>query len=398
MMSGWPLMWRPGSTTVALALSWSSGVIGGSALCAGAVVVVVAAVDGVVVGVAAVSRMGGSVAPIDCFFVVDVVAGFVVDVVPGFVVDVVDFGFELDFVGAAVSFSTGRNRSSAVRPTSRCAWARSFTPGRSTTIVLPVRVICGSATPSESTRLRMMFTAVLSVSFVVLPTGASTTEIPPCRSRPRTGVLPLSNVARNVPMTTTRVPTRNQTDRRMRSGGGFRGLAHALGDRAPSDLHDHVRRDLQLGGRVGQREDRAEDPRGRHDLVADLEAGDERSVGAGLPSLGKDDEHEERRDQDDEVDEGSHHRFREDWGNAGDGSAPLVSGPRSDVSLVAASRPGRGATLPLGSASLAQASNSDDAPGSPGGGVMPRCANAAAVARRPRGVRCSRPCLSRNGS
>ena len=51
---------------------------------------------------------------------------------------------------------TGRKRSSAVRPMMRSALARSFTPGRSTTIESPWRLISGSATPRPSTRLRMM--------------------------------------------------------------------------------------------------------------------------------------------------------------------------------------------------------------------------------------------------
>ena len=52
--------------------------------------------------------------------------------------------------------STGRNRSSAVRPMRSRARSRSETPGRFTTMALPWRRISGSATPRESTRLRMI--------------------------------------------------------------------------------------------------------------------------------------------------------------------------------------------------------------------------------------------------
>ncbi len=69
---------------------------------------------------------------------------------------------------------TGRNRSSAVWPTRRSALARSFTPGRSTTMSVPWREISGSATPRPSTRVRMMSTATSS-------------EPPTCTCRPARG-------------------------------------------------------------------------------------------------------------------------------------------------------------------------------------------------------------------
>ena len=46
----------------------------------------------------------------------------------------------------------------------------------------------------------------------------------------------------------------------------------------------------------------------------------------------------------------------------------------------------------------ARAQSPNSARGAAAGGARPRCANAAGVATRPRGVRSSRPCLSRNGS
>ncbi len=64
-------------------------------------------------------------------------------------------------------------------------------------MLLPCRLISGSATPSESTRFRMMFTAWPSVPDSTLAPflGASTTEIPPWRSRPSWGVVSVANTA-----------------------------------------------------------------------------------------------------------------------------------------------------------------------------------------------------------
>ena len=95
------------------------------------------------------------------------------------------------------SWMTGRNRSSAVWPTMLRALSRSFTPGRSMMMLLPCRLISGSATPSESTRFRMMLTAWPNVPGSTLTPclGASTTEMPPWRSRPSWGVVPVAKTA-----------------------------------------------------------------------------------------------------------------------------------------------------------------------------------------------------------
>ena len=70
-----------------------------------------------------------------------------------------------------MSASTGRNRSCAVRPTSRSALAWSFTPGSSTMMSLPWRLMLGSATPKLFTRLFMMFRVSVSAPGFGLPTG-----------------------------------------------------------------------------------------------------------------------------------------------------------------------------------------------------------------------------------
>ena len=109
------------------------------------------------------------------------------------------------------------------RPGSRPS-ARSFTPGRFTTIVLPWRCTSGSAMPRPSTRLRMTSIAVLSALRSVPFTGNSTIEMPPWRSRPSTGRLSESSVATNVPTMTTTVD--DQHDHVAPHGSaGLRGLA-----------------------------------------------------------------------------------------------------------------------------------------------------------------------------
>ena len=87
--------------------------------------------------------------------------------------------------------STGRNCSSAVSPTSCRARSLSFTPGISTRMLLPCRDTWASATPKELMRWLMMLMASSSESDegCVPLGGASTTDTPPCRSRPRNGRL-----------------------------------------------------------------------------------------------------------------------------------------------------------------------------------------------------------------
>ena len=187
-----------GRITVAAGVSWLSGVVGTAerfcvvVVVAGAVVAVVADVPALaVVVVAAAVVVVVAWASITSPFWTDVdvdAAGFAVVVVaPAAVVVVV---FDDDSGGRGLP-RTGRNRSSAVWPTMSSAFCRSFTPGRSTMMLLPCRLTSGSATPSESTRLRMMFTACPSVSDLTLVPafGASTTEIPPWRSSPSCGVV-----------------------------------------------------------------------------------------------------------------------------------------------------------------------------------------------------------------
>src|SRR3954470_8565364 len=103
-------------------------------------------------------------------------------------------------------FSTGRNSSWAVRPTSwrACSWF--FTPGSWMTMLLPCWVISGSATPRASTRLRMISIAVFRSLLLALVLGESTTDAPPWRSRPRWGVFPETIVAASIPKARTMMP------------------------------------------------------------------------------------------------------------------------------------------------------------------------------------------------
>ena len=129
----------------------------------------------------------------------------VVEVAPAPVVVVVAFVGGL-ITPAGSCCCTGRKRSSAVRPMTASAWRRSVAPGRSTTMVLPCRLTSGSAMPRASTRLRMISAAVSSVDTSDPSTGNSTTETPPCRSRPSAGRFDDNNVPTNIPTTTTVVP------------------------------------------------------------------------------------------------------------------------------------------------------------------------------------------------
>src|SRR5262249_35783432 len=155
--------------------------------------------------------------------VVVVVVLVVLVVEPGAVLVVVVDGV---FSGGTPAISTGRNRSSAVCPTRRSAWQRSLTPGRSPTMSLPCRETSGSVGPKLSTRLRMMSSATSSELALYLPIGENTTDTPPRRSRPRTGVWPPASVARNRPTMTTTEETRKITLRRMSAFLVARAVGH----------------------------------------------------------------------------------------------------------------------------------------------------------------------------
>ena len=87
--------------------------------------------------------------------------------------------------GSAARRSGRRARGRGPGPSRRAARRRSL---------LPWRVISGSATPSASTRLRMMSIAWSSTPLSTVAFGCSTTEAPPCRSRPSCGLLPVTSV------------------------------------------------------------------------------------------------------------------------------------------------------------------------------------------------------------
>src|SRR5438874_923507 len=269
-----------GSTTVAPGLSSSRGVVLVLTSLAGAVVVVAGAVV---------------VAPAT----VVVVARGAVVVVTGV----------LSLAGSA--WMTGRKKSCAVVPTSCSARSLFFTPGSWTTIELPCRLMSGSATPMASTRLRMISIDWSSTPESTLFFGASTTDAPPCRSSPSWGELPATRVASSAPTATARTTTSDTSwERRISArppalrrvlhgprlgslvrlvgvvgvvvvGGVVVGRVHRAHD--PSDgalghLQGEPGSDLELGGFVVERGDRAEDAAGRDHLVTDLDARDERLV------------------------------------------------------------------------------------------------------------------------
>ena len=103
---------------------------------------------------------------------------------------------------------TGRNRSSAVSPTSSRARCWFFTPGSCTITDRPWRAMSGSATPSASTRLRMISIVSFRASSVTSLVGWRTTDTPPWRSRPSWGVVSVANTAARAPMATTTMKMR----------------------------------------------------------------------------------------------------------------------------------------------------------------------------------------------
>ena len=75
-------------------------------------------------------------------------------------------------------------------------------------MLLPSRVTSASDTPRPFTRRSMMFLAVSSELLLNFPAGNSRTEMPPWRSRPRTGLFPTTKVATSAISTTATVPMR----------------------------------------------------------------------------------------------------------------------------------------------------------------------------------------------
>ena len=311
---------------------------------------------GCVVGVVGARRPAG-VAGVDAVVEVDLEAAVVVaepspavvvadppGVVESLGVDVVDAPSS-----AARHWSTGCSvtipATSAASNASR--WSR--TPGRSTTMSEPSTRTSGSAIPrfssSERTRSRMTTRS----SSVAPSVGVRTTDTPPCRSRPRTGVLPKPRLrARPTTATPTmtssdvhsrrrfiprcrgweRLPScRRRSDRRR---GGLRRLRPYVRDRAagvdlaldrrPVDPDLDVLVDLQPDSIVLlEAGDEAIDARGRHDLVTDLECGLQGLLVPRLSALGPD--HQEVHRQWDEQEDAE----------LGDGSTAPATGVGQEV-------------------------------------------------------------------
>ena len=79
----------------------------------------------------------------------------------------------------------------------------------------PCRIISGSATPIESTRARIISTATSNPVASYLPSGCKVTDAPPCRSRPRAGLLPAIKLAVNALATITINKTKEMMWRRL---------------------------------------------------------------------------------------------------------------------------------------------------------------------------------------
>src|SRR5918997_884090 len=273
----------PGSVTGASATSWSRGVMVGaspsaggcSAAGSGTVVVapagaVVVVAGAVVVGVgcctaAALSPSTRPTAPsevsVGAAGAVVVVASASAPSSPGAAVVVV---VPCPTASSAVAWasantsagtwpccSTGRKRSSAVCPTNSSARSRFLAPGSCTTMASPWRVISGSATPRASTRSRMMLSAWSSCSPEASPVGARTTDTPPWRSRPSSGLFPETSVAASPPQPMRRIETSGKRILRrisshVRPGGG-RAPVVGIGDAGPGGTAVSRRGDVGVG-------------------------------------------------------------------------------------------------------------------------------------------------------
>jgi hypothetical protein len=75
----------------------------------------------------------------------------------------------------------------------------------------PWRDTSGSATPRESTRLRMISTALARASLFASLVGARTTEMPPWRSRPSCGDVSLTSTTPSGTSTTRMLRMRRMT-------------------------------------------------------------------------------------------------------------------------------------------------------------------------------------------
>ena len=109
---------------------------------------------------------------------------------------------------------TGRNDTMPATSTASSASRWSFTPGRSTTMFSPSTRTSGSAMPrfSSSSRIRSRITSRSSRD--APPSGARITEMPPCRSRPSTGLFRASRLAANSTTAMVTIPTSEISSRR----------------------------------------------------------------------------------------------------------------------------------------------------------------------------------------
>src|SRR5919197_4165715 len=220
-----------------------------------------------------------------------------------------------------------------------------WTPASSTTISFdPCFVTSGSLTPSLSIRFRITVTERSSApggSFEV-PRGGwarRTTSRPPCRSRPRVGFLCAGDpgiASRAAPARAARIsPRRMRCDRRSatctagRLPGRFLGSRLVLGlgflpglelslvllvgaddagHGAPRDADVRAGRDLDEELVVGDALDVAEEAAGGDDLVAHLDALDQRGLLRLAAPLRPDQEQPEEREEDHDDDEAGHDR------------------------------------------------------------------------------------------
>jgi hypothetical protein len=110
---------------------------------------------------------------------------------------------------------TGRSSTTPDTSTasSACCWSR--TPGRSTTIVSPWTRTSGSAIPCRSSSERIWSRITVSSSADAGSVGDRITDTPPCRSRPRIGVLSVAMLNPTVITTISTTPISEVQRRRV---------------------------------------------------------------------------------------------------------------------------------------------------------------------------------------
>ena len=128
----------------------------------------------------------------------------------------VPLGVVVDAPGSAAAkhWYTGRSVTMPATSTASRASSWSRTPGRSTMMLGPSTRTSGSAMPRRSSSSRIRSRMTSRSSSVAPSLGARVTDKPPCRSRPRAGVLPKARLSASTAAVTPTMPATHAHSRR----------------------------------------------------------------------------------------------------------------------------------------------------------------------------------------